>query len=365
MSIFDTKTNPAICVLPWVHEYKAIDGKTAPCCQGDTLRDNETLESIRQQMLKGNKPRTCNSCYRKENETNYSARIQETVDWLKKFGEPDIGKPTLQYVDVRFDPTCNLKCKMCGPSSSTLWQKEKKVNFPVNDLNKDYLTNVDKSLLKKVYLAGGEPTFIKEYYSFLDELHQVNPDCEVIVNTNLKKLPEGWKAIIKKFKNLTIVCSCDAISLLGTYVRYPLGWEEFEENVKFVSEHANFLQFNLVAYNLTSHRLFETCNWMKTYSKNINLMPLNSPDYFTERAIPHGDRHVYIDNIAKLLKFPVSVHYAMNFRNKIQYLLNKYNDSVYDEALHHSLKKEVNEQDSHRSLKLHEVDPFLSAWIYR
>ena len=49
------------------------------------------------------------------------------------------------------------------------------------------------------------------------------------------------KEIIKRFKNLTIVCSCDAIETLGTYMRYPLGWSEFEQNVKFVSEHANFL----------------------------------------------------------------------------------------------------------------------------
>ena len=365
MSVFDTKKNPAICVFPWVHEFKYFNGDTAPCCQGDALRGNETLESIRQQMLKGDKPRACGSCYLKEKDSNYSPRIQETIDWLKKFGEPNIEKPTLQYVDIRFDPTCNLKCKMCGPGSSTLWQKEKKVNIPLNELNKEYLYSVDKKLLKKVYLAGGEPTFIKGYHLFLDELHQVNPNCEVIINTNLKKLPDSWKAIIKKIKNLTIVCSCDAIGTLGTYVRYPLGWEEFEENVKFVSEHANFLQFNLVAYNLTAHRLFETCNWMKKYSNNINLLILDDPDCFTERAVPHADRDVYIDNLAKLKKFPISVHYAMNFRNKIQYLLDKYNDSVYDEALHHSLKKEVNGQDSHRSLKLHEVDPFLSTWVYR
>jgi organic radical activating enzyme len=364
MSIFDTKKNSAICVLPWVHEYKKTNGKTAPCCQGDTLQDNETLESIRQQMLEGNKPRACNNCYLKENETNYSPRIQETVDWLKKFGEPDIKKPTLQHIDVRFDPTCNLKCKMCGPGNSTLWQKEKKVNLPVNDLNKDYLYAVDKTLLKKVYLAGGEPTFIKGYYTFLDNLHQVNPDCEVVVNTNLKKLPDNWKAIIKKFKNLTIVCSCDAIGTLGTYTRYPLGWGQFEENVKFVSKHANFLQFNLVAYNLTSHKLYETCEWMRKYSNNINLIILDNPNHFTERAVPHADRNVYMDNINRLKNFPVSVHYAMNFRKKIQYLLKKYNDSVYDEELHYSLRQEINEQDSHRSLKLNEVDPFLSAWVH-
>jgi organic radical activating enzyme len=365
MSAFDIKQNSAICVLPWVHEFRTIAGKTAPCCQGDALQDGETLESIRKQMLKGVKPRACQTCYVREKESGYSPRVQETVDWLKKFGEPDVDNPRLQFVDVRFDPTCNLKCKTCGPGSSTLWQKEKKVSWPINPDNLSYLNQVDKKLLNKVYLAGGEPTYIKGYLFFLEQLHQVNPECEVIINTNLKRLPETWRDIIRKFKNLTIVCSCDSIGTLGQYVRYPLQWQEFEDNVKFVSENANFLQFNLVASNLTSHKLYETCNWMIKYSNNINISILTRPDHFSEHAVPFADRNAYIDNITKLKNFPVSVHYAMSFRNKIQYLLDKYNEGAYDEQLHRSLQHEIAEQDRHRSLQLQDVDPFLYGWIYR
>ena len=364
MSIFDTKNNPAICVLPWVHEYKTISGNVSPCCQGNALQKNETMSMIRQEMLEGVRPRACGQCYTKEDDAGWSPRIQETVDWLKKFGEPDVDKPSLQFVDVRFDPTCNLKCKTCGPGSSTLWQKEKKVSWPVNKSNKDYLDKVDKVTLKKVYLAGGEPTYIKGYLVFLEELFLVNPLCEVIINTNLKKLPDAWQTIIKKFKNLTIVCSCDAIGKLGTYVRYPLEMDEFTENVRFVSEHANFLQFNLVASNLTAHKLYDTCTWMKNYSKNINISILTSPKCMSEAAVPTEHRKTYIENIEKLSRFPISVHYAMNFRNKIQYLIKKYSQVEYDEALHKELTAEIKEQDSHRTLQLKDVDPFLNSWIH-
>ena len=364
MSTFDTKKNQAICVLPWVHEYRTIKGNVGPCCQGDTLRDNETMESIRQQMLEGEKPRACMNCYKKEGESGFSPRIHETIDWIKKFGEPDINEPYLQYIDVRYDPTCNLKCKTCGPESSTLWQKERKISWPINASNKDYLSSIDKKILKKVYLAGGEPTYIKGYLEFLQEVLRVNPSCEVVINTNLKKLPEMWKTTIKKFKNLTIICSCDAIETLGTYVRYPLGWNEFEENVDWVSKHANFLQFNLVASNLTTHRLFETCSWMKKYTNNINLSILRRPNYFSEHAVPSHSRDTYIKNVTKLVKFPVSVHYAVNFRSKIQYLIKKYSEATYEQPLHEKLRLEVTEQDSHRTLKLGDVDSFLDGWIY-
>jgi len=365
MSVFDTKTNPAICVFPWVHEYRNLKGKTALCCHGNALRVDESLSKIRKQMLDGIKPRACDTCYKKEAENNFSPRIEETINWIKKFGEPDINNPVLQFVDIRYDPTCNLKCKICGPALSTLWQKEKKVSLPINSANKEYLNGIDKRQLKKVYLAGGEPTYIKGYLEFLEELILVNQECEVMINTNLKKLPLQWREIIKKIKNLTIVCSCDSIGTLGTYVRYPLGWNEFEDNVRFVSEHANFLQFNLVASNLTTHKLYETCAWMKQYSNNINIIILDGPESMSELAVPHADRGVYIDSIAKLEKFPVSVYYATNFRSKIQYLLTKYHDAVYDESLHKTLQREISEQDSHRSLQLQDVDTFLYGWIYR
>lgn len=364
MSVFDTKQNTAICVLPWVHEFKKISGNTAPCCVGDAFIGNDTVHSARASMLKGDKPRACNACYKTESESGWSPRIQETNDWIKKFGEPDLENPQLQYIDIRYDPTCNLKCKTCGPHDSTLWQKEKGIKITVNESNKDYLENVDKTILKKVYLAGGEPTYIKSYQGFLEELLLVNPKCEVIINTNLKKLPDVWKEIIKKFENLTVVCSLDAIETLGTYVRYPLGWQEFEANVKFVSENANFLQFNLVASNLTVHQLYETCNWMKKYSNNINLSILRQPKIFTEFSVPPEHRETYVSNVKKLIKFPISVHYAARFRNEVNYIIKKYSTSGYVPGLHKKLQEELTEQDSHRSLKLQKVDTFLHSWIY-
>ena len=59
-------------------------------------------------MINGVKPRACNNCYVKEKQSNFSPRIQETIDWIKKFGEPDVNNPTLQFVDIRYDATCNL-----------------------------------------------------------------------------------------------------------------------------------------------------------------------------------------------------------------------------------------------------------------
>lgn len=365
MSVFDVKRNPAICVLPWVHQFKSIDNGQAPCCQTHrNFNSDENIEQVRDSMLKGIRPDICKSCYKSEDTTGWSFRTHETKDWLKKFGEPDVNDPKVQHIDVRFNSTCNLKCKMCGPDASTLWQKEKRLVIKSQNDNKSYFDNVDKENLKKVYLAGGEPTFIKEYLQFLQELNEVNPDCEIMINTNLKKLPQPWKELILKIKRLSVICSCDAIESLGSYVRYPLGWNEFEENVKFVSDNANFLQFNLVSSNLTSHKIYETCRWMSKYSNSINITPLTEPHVFTENAVPIEHRSTYINNIKKLLKFPVSIHYAGRFKSQVMALMDKYSYAEYNALNHKKLQEEITEQDSHRSLQLRYVDPFLHQWIY-
>ena len=85
MSVFDTKQNPAICVLPWVHEHINLLGKVAPCCVGEKLEKNETMAMVRQDMLDGIKPRVCTRCYISEEESGWSPRINETINCIKKF----------------------------------------------------------------------------------------------------------------------------------------------------------------------------------------------------------------------------------------------------------------------------------------
>lgn len=360
MSIFNIHKNKAICVLPWVHEHLDLSGKQRPCCHGESLLNGRTIDNIRNEMVQGIQPTECSKCYKQESNKESSTRIRETIDWLKKFGEPDIDNITIQHLDIRNDPTCNLKCKTCGPTASTLWAKEKNVSVKLS--NHD-LTKYDKSQLKKIYLAGGEPTYNKSYLKFLKEMLIVNPNCEVMINTNLKRLPNEWKTIISSFKNLTVIISCDAIEDLGCYVRYPLGWKQFEENVKFVSERANFTMFNLVPSNLTVHSIDRTVEWMNQYSNNIGLTPVNG-DHWDHRAVPMEYRHHYIDSLKRLVKFPISNWFAHKFRLNLDSLINKYESSNYDPALHSKLKNEIQEQDSHRTTQLKDVDPFLHSWIF-
>ena len=360
MTNFNIHKNKTICVLPWVHQCLDLSSNTRPCCHAKPLTGGRNIQDVRNEMLENKQPLECSNCYKQESHHESSPRIRETIDWLKKFGEPNIDNPITQYLDVRNDPTCNLKCKTCGPNASTLWAKEKgiKITTPNYDLNQ-----YDKKILKKIYLAGGEPTYNKTYYEFLKELQDINPDCEVMINTNLKRLPQEWKNIITSFKNLTVIISCDAIGQLGCYVRYPLEWKQFEDNVKFVSEHSNFTMFNLVPSNLTVHTIDRTVEWMSMYSKHISLTIVDGK-HWEHRVVPIEYRQKYIDSLNKLIKFPVSNWLAHKFRLNLNSLINKYSADDYDPILHSRLRAEIEEQDSYRTTQLKDVDPFLHSWIF-
>jgi len=359
---FNTKQNKSICILPWIHKYRSVGGHESPCCIAENFQ-NETMQDIRTQMLSDKKPKVCDICYKSESNGGWSRRLEETTKWISKHGAPDIDKPKIQYLDIRFDPTCNMKCKTCNPGSSTLWQKEKGVHYPVNQDSYEEFSKIDKTNLKQVYLAGGEPTFIKKYLDFLNDLYECNPECEVVINSNLKSLSNEWKNVFVKFKNLSLICSCDATDQLGTYIRYPLNWETFEKNVQFAVKNVNHFEFNMVCSNLNTHKIFETCNWMSKYTKNIGLEILSKPEIFSAKSVPKNFRQVYIESIQKLLKFPVSIHKYAKFRNNINYLIKLYSQDNYDSNLHANLFEEIKEQDSHRNLKLKDVDSFLYNWI--
>ena len=362
--MFDVLNNKSICVLPWVHEHLDLDGTQKPCCYGDTLTENESLDTIRKMMLLGQQPSACRRCYAQEARKESSHRISETTHWLKKHQEPNVDIVDIQYIDIRNDPTCNLKCKTCGPFASTLWAKEKGETSNIPNYNLD---KYDKKKLKKVYMASGEPTYNKKYLKFLNELLIVNPDCEVVINTNLKKLSTEWKQIIPAFKNFTVTISCDAIEELGCYVRYPLEWKQFEENVKFCRDYSNHIMFNLVASNLTAHTIDRTVDWMSQYANDINISPVwrdnSQNNIWSHTAVPMTHRQQYINSLTLLKKYPIASHRAVSFRLTIESLIKNYSEENYNNNTHKLLRQEIQTQDSHRTKQLKNIDSFLNSWI--
>jgi uncharacterized Fe-S cluster-containing radical SAM superfamily protein len=301
-------TNKSFCIFPFI-ELLSNNGNTTVCCRssipitplnklGD-FRTNSKYQEIRTKMLAGELlPQHCSSCYKLEAKGIISARMQETVEWCNRLdlnSIEDLDKLTdPAYYEVRPSNVCNLQCRMCEPVSSNLLAREyKKLNLiskvPTREFANFDIIKFDQ--LKKLYVAGGEPTAMIELYDFLDRcIANQQTDFEFVINTNATKLNSRLKQQIKHFSNLQFIVSIDGFDALNHYIRWPSDWQTIIENVKYLKQHNHVVSFNVTVsiYNIaTLDRLlkfFDTefantlvhCQWAEF--KNDIMSALNHPN---------------------------------------------------------------------------------------
>ena len=124
---------------PMIHNGLVIDLKKNTeavyfnqCCQdhssfklepGETLWNNKKLIPIKELNNQNKWSQTCRWC--EANELSNLRSFRQSM--LDKFGERETLSGPLR-IDLLFDTACNLACRICGPHSSTLWQRQLKEN---------------------------------------------------------------------------------------------------------------------------------------------------------------------------------------------------------------------------------------------
>ena len=182
-------------------------------------------------------------------------------------------------IDVTFDKSCNLACRICGSDSSTYWQKHLREhglwNKPIfSDKNTDNLitalSNIDLSNLKQFVFSGGETLLGTEYWKVTEWLANNVPNSKeqltVCFQTNgTQPIPQKYFELIEKFYLVKLHISLDGIEEQFEYQRWPASWnqvtdnladfkENLPSNVMFVVEET-FSIFNLFYHN-------KVANWI-------------------------------------------------------------------------------------------------------
>ena len=259
------KTNKSFCIFPFIEllTNQRSDGYTTVCCRSNTpvshiseLTDwasNKSYRAIRDKMIEGTMiPEHCSSCYALEDKNILSPRQQETVEWANLLNLTSVddlsGLTHPVYYEIRPSNTCNLQCRMCGPDYSHLIGREYKQLSLISKLpphkNTDF-TIVNFSNLKKLYVAGGEPTAMPEFYDFLDRcIDTEKTDFEFMVNTNGTKINNRLRKQIKHFSNLQFIISIDGHSDLNHYIRWPSNWETIIENMHYLKNNNHIIATN-------------------------------------------------------------------------------------------------------------------------
>lgn len=275
------ESNKSFCIFPFIEMLVNYDHTTV-CCRSNRpitrwqdLNDFETdpgYRTIREKMLAGELiPEHCSACYRLENQGMISARQQETVEWAQRLGIKNleqlanIKKPA--YYEVRASNKCNLQCRMCNPESSHLIEREyRKIGIiPKTQITRQkYKTGfdiVDFDQASKIYIAGGEPTVMKEFYEFLQRcIEQNKTNVELLINTNGTNINAKLLSLLPNFKNLHFVFSIDGYDRLNYYIRWPSRWQDIISNWQELRSRGHQIHVNTTVsiYNIASlHHLYQ------------------------------------------------------------------------------------------------------------
>jgi MoaA/NifB/PqqE/SkfB family radical SAM enzyme len=261
------------CVLPWVSLEASPIGTVRPCCLADDelvddagekfsllnanfqdIQKSNSMRTLRQQFLAGQKPQTCRKCWNEERAGRTSKRMH-TLDRLKHVvtdTEWTADAKPLMFLDLKLGNICNLKCRICGSWSSSqfateeiaqLSGEEKKKSHAYTMLragawpqeNQSFWNEIDSVLndIRYIEFTGGEPFMIAEHFEMLQGIvdrgiaHQV----EIHYNTNGTQYPEQAIDIWRHFKTVEIAFSIDDLGERFEYQRSNAVWSEVEQNL--------------------------------------------------------------------------------------------------------------------------------------
>lgn len=279
------KSQSNFCPLPFIHINAGVAGIYRPCCNSEyKLRYDETLNdselciekvsiqdaffspemvSIRQSFKDNQKHEACDVCWRNEKTGVFSARIGY-------LGVPFHieSKPTLSYIDMKFDNKCNLSCKMCDPSSSDQiwetvdlfekqnlelpnhlryvnidkkrqsWRNQKNRNYFIEDKKKyilEIINNINFNKFTNPFIlkvTGGEPFISKAFLELLDDIPEDKKKFITLkITTNGTKFTKIIFDKLKNFNFVQITLSIDGTGKFYEYIRYPFTFSKLNERI--------------------------------------------------------------------------------------------------------------------------------------
>jgi MoaA/NifB/PqqE/SkfB family radical SAM enzyme len=256
------KENKSFCIFPFI-ELLTNDAHTTVCCRSnikiksiesiDDFNNDKDYNKIRKLLLNGKKIPHCVHCYKNEDIGMLSARQQETVEWanflnLKSTDDlKDLNGP--YYYEIRPSNTCNLQCRICSPRDSHLIEKEYN-NLKLHNPSKKYSYHgfdiVDINKVKKLYVAGGEPTAMPDFFNFLQKcVNEKQTNFEILVNTNAQKVSNKLLSLGKNFDNLNYIVSIDGYKQANEYSRWPSSWKNTVGNIQKLINNGHQVTFNI------------------------------------------------------------------------------------------------------------------------
>lgn len=236
------------------------------------LHNTDQKKADRAKMLKGERPRGCEYCWKIEDmgrdaisDRVYKSRIYP-IHALKEAYETPVDEDiNLRTLEIAFDRTCQFACSYCNPAFSSTWVKDIRNNGAYQGLVSDgrnhfthdhaaaqlyrfgernpyvdaffewWETDLHQTL-QELRITGGEPLMSGYTWKLIEwfKANQGKSTTRLAINSNLgfdsEKLGEFIEAI-RPLPHVELYTSMEAAALQAEYIRDGLDYQQWLQNV--------------------------------------------------------------------------------------------------------------------------------------
>lgn len=319
------------CIMPFIHQNIKQEGKVAACWRypdriGDyrhqsleEIWNSEETRELRRSLLNDENPVGCRSCWdfeksgidstrQKCNET-YQNKYQINYEEILNELDSEYNLPYRpQSIEIRFDNTCNLRCRHCSPTYSSQWEAVAFKNPEIKQLFKTYgagrlekkhiklpnerFEDFKKAIpyLKEVLIAGGEALQQKKHWEMIDYMKPYAENITLSYNSNLTDLGiGGWSVLDEwpRFKKIILRVSIDGEEKIYDYFRTNGNLEKVKENIQKISNLSNVdmsLTITVSVYNIS--RLADCVKFINSIGGYFHTSLVQYPKPLNPKVLP-------------------------------------------------------------------------------
>ena len=290
-----------LCVNPYRNLSWTTTGHVTPCNNITGFPKSDSIAAMKQtqqyqELISNNNNGVnssfCQRCWDKESLGLVSKRQTDNeLDQIYSRLDPDYIK-----IDAAIGDVCNAACRICGPDSSTMWQKI----VPTWESHRveptvwaEAMASADQVL--QLDFGGGEPwaNAIPEQTELLEKIISLRRQnlVKIRYNTNGSLWPTRLIKLLEQFRQVEITLSIDDIESRFEYNRWPLKWSVVQDNItKFVQlqQTSNVkitVNFTVSVFTWQRAEIFKA--WAHAHGlEYINFNILTDPWIYSIKSIP-------------------------------------------------------------------------------
>jgi len=389
------------------------DGAIKICCRSQPIGfiqdapleyhwNSETMQRIRRQVLRGERPPECAPCFALEDQGVESlrqrhienkipeSRINLYPDALSNMRHDFTMPFEFPTMEIKLNNLCNLKCRMCNPLDSTNWKDWDEV-VPFYKKENNYLVPTVERLVKtpgqyigpfddtdnwwnsfekllphfrRVEFAGGEPLMDPQHYKILDMLKPYAKNIEIKYATNGTTLGiKGGRTIHDywpHFRSVAVNVSIDGINDVYNYIRGNGDFRQVEANIKEIQKIPNVSRV-VGAFTAQAGNILQAAECIDYFINTMGIVfyshRVSYPNCLSAQVLPQPLKDLAISRLEEISlrvkdfenvkKYPILEEITQRqIKDNINYLRSKDQNHLWPDFIEFNKKLDITRDQS-------------------